>query len=281
VSTEALAEAFKVQNLGNASDKLLLIVIANYVGTEGTCFHAQKTFAEATNMSRRTILISMRRLEDAGYIRREQRDRRDGSRSTDLIHFTVPGFRSIGGADSAQGGAQPSRRGRAESAPLTTFEPTKLKEDTPYGVPSGAIDEEEDFSQSVPKANIIIPPKPAKRLYPKDDPEAFACFWAIYPKRQGKALAFTAWPGALAKIKGEERPGTYLIKKAQALADNLGDEAHFAPTPERWLRQERWDDELPARPKPPGAPVDRRRAENDQRVADMLSGGLDALNRRR
>jgi DNA-binding transcriptional regulator YhcF (GntR family) len=55
------------------TEKLLLLVISNYADEQGRAWPSVETLARDTGMSRATIKRSMRKLEDAGFVRRQKR----------------------------------------------------------------------------------------------------------------------------------------------------------------------------------------------------------------
>lgn len=61
---------------------------ANY--QTGKCFPSHDTIARKTGLSRRTVIRALADLERDGWITRERRHRRDGSRTSDLITVVDP-----------------------------------------------------------------------------------------------------------------------------------------------------------------------------------------------
>lgn len=76
-------------------------------------------------------------------------------------------------------------------------------------------------------------------------PVLFSEFWLVYPRREGRGKAETAFAKAVALV-GAER----VMAGARRFANdpNLPEDKSFIPHPATWLNQKRWDDEpLPAR----------------------------------
>jgi uncharacterized protein YdaU (DUF1376 family) len=71
---------------------------------------------------------------------------------------------------------------------------------------------------------------------PKDD--SFDRFWAVYPKKAGKADALKAWPKAIAKADPET-----IILAASRYAETGEVVRGFAKNAQGWLNGERWNDE--------------------------------------
>ncbi len=77
--------------------------------------------------------------------------------------------------------------------------------------------------------------------------EAFLRFWSAYPRRVGKASAFSVW----GRVVREVEPQVIIEAAAQYASEVEGLEPQFIKYPEGWLNAGRWDDEKIA--KPPGA----------------------------
>lgn len=90
MSVEAITWALK-QRTGSSTTKHVLIVLANYANEDAACFPSQKLIGEQTELSERAIRTALNALEEGGFIRRENRRRRDGSRSSDLIVLCLDG----------------------------------------------------------------------------------------------------------------------------------------------------------------------------------------------
>jgi hypothetical protein len=76
---------------------------------------------------------------------------------------------------------------------------------------------------------------------PRADPKDFDRFWEIYPRREGKGGAKTAWGRAIKKA-----PVEVILAGARAYRDDGArkrSEAKYTKTPERWLNAECWTDE--------------------------------------
>jgi AcrR family transcriptional regulator len=74
-------------------------------------------------------------------------------------------------------------------------------------------------------------------------PDGFAEFWKIYPRRVGKAAAQRKWDTA---IKNRVDP-LKILAGAQRYADAMtGGDPRFIAHPATWLHQGRWDDDAAA-----------------------------------
>lgn len=84
MSITAMAWARK-QRCGSGTQKAVLMVLADYANDEGRSYPRQKTLCEDTEFGERTIREALAALERQGKIRREERRRRDGTRTSDTI----------------------------------------------------------------------------------------------------------------------------------------------------------------------------------------------------
>lgn len=71
MSFQAMAWALKQP--AKTAEKFLLLVIANYADEQGRAWPSVETLARDTGMSRATVKRSMKKLEEAGYVRRHKR----------------------------------------------------------------------------------------------------------------------------------------------------------------------------------------------------------------
>lgn len=91
--------------------------------------------------------------------------------------------------------------------------------------------------------NKTTPPTPKGEKPPSAQERRFDEFWALYPKKVGKAAAKKAWKRAKVDAELHEHIITALraaITSVQWTRDN----GRFIPNPSTWLNQGRWDDEL-------------------------------------
>lgn len=180
MSIQAVAWAIE-QKTGSPAGKVVLMCIANYADEAGECWPAQAKIAAETELSERAVRDWLQRLEKAGFLEREHRQRTDGSRKSDLIRL------KIHPANSA--GRTPSNRQDVPSQPaggagLTSFEPS--------------LEPSEESILSGPGPDGARKPK-AKRTYPAD----FEAFWLSYPRtpNMSKTEAFDEWR----KLDAEDR----------------------------------------------------------------------------
>jgi hypothetical protein len=98
-----------------------------------------------------------------------------------------------------------------------------------------------------------LPPSPSKIVRVKKPESEFTSallaslfeeFWKVYPRRVEKAAAKKAW---LLKVAGGAKPED-IFNGAKRYADYCrreGNDPKFVKHPHRWIRDERWNDDLP------------------------------------
>ncbi len=70
---------------GSVTEKVLLLVLANYANEFGVSWPSQKTLADQTALGERTVRQVLADMEHRGVIRRIVRRRGNGSRQSDMI----------------------------------------------------------------------------------------------------------------------------------------------------------------------------------------------------
>jgi DNA-binding transcriptional MocR family regulator len=78
---------------GWALRKLLLLLIANHAAPCGVAWIAQRRLVEETEVNRGTVITALSDLEQCGSIRRIERRRPNGSRTSDIIILAPDGDR--------------------------------------------------------------------------------------------------------------------------------------------------------------------------------------------
>ena len=84
MSIQAVAWAIS-QRVGSPTGKVLLVCLANYANERGECWPSQRTIAHEAELSRRTAITWLNRLEKDGFIKRKRRQSKDGFRTSDLV----------------------------------------------------------------------------------------------------------------------------------------------------------------------------------------------------
>lgn len=86
MSVEATMWALR-QKCATATEKAVLLVVANYAGADGMCWPGQATVAAQACCSIKTVERCLARFEELGWILRTRRYREGGYRTSDLIEL--------------------------------------------------------------------------------------------------------------------------------------------------------------------------------------------------
>ena len=117
MSIQAVSAAIKLQGF-TATEKLLLICLANYADDSGRCWPSNKRLVADSALSERTIRNALKVMADNGTIIRTERERDDGSRGSDIITLLFVDTQFAGGgAKSAKGGANAAGGGWGSGCP--------------------------------------------------------------------------------------------------------------------------------------------------------------------
>jgi helix-turn-helix protein len=133
MSVEAITWAVKYP-AENATEKAILLVLANYADGAGASFPGQQSIASLASCGERTVRRVLASFEERGIIRREERRRRDGSRTSDVIVLVAfQQAANLAGSDQPTGQSDRTNRPTCPHQPatvagLTTFD---TSEDTP------------------------------------------------------------------------------------------------------------------------------------------------------
>ncbi|RYG87372.1 MAG: helix-turn-helix domain-containing protein [Alphaproteobacteria bacterium] len=225
MSVQAITWALD-QECKTATDKAVLMVVANYVGPDGTTFVGQETIARQACCSIKTVERALAIFESAGWIVRERRHRRDGSRTSDLIISIGPNHpekRAQDQTDNVSDRQAPNRQPvqtKQTTSPnlpdcvsgLTSFEP--LEE--PLGEPSPP----KRADANARRGSRIAPdwtPSPEcnafaarEGLTPEETARAaaeFRDYWSARPGRDAAKLDWPAtWRNRVRQIADRKRP---------------------------------------------------------------------------
>jgi len=218
VSVQAISLAFALRGL-SASEKLVLLALANYADDQMKCWPKQETLAKDTELSARTIWAALGALEAVGAISRVKRKRSDGTRASDVITLHFAGELSrTPVANSAKTNRNPCEN-QSQSLPnplapvatLTTFEPS-IEEPSKEPDARGRSD------------------------FPRD---AFAIWYGGYPNKVGKDAAHRAFD---AVRKARRATFAELIQGRDRYIRTKPPDRQWC-NPATWLNQGRWLDE--------------------------------------
>ena len=206
MSNEAITWAFK-QELP-MTDKFVLVALADYADDEGMCYPSHKKTAKRTGASVATVKRATRRLQESGYLDVLPWKRENGSTTSNRYSLKV--------------GVQ--------------IDPP-VQADTQGGYLSD------------PGAQVMGDPPINHQLDPSVEPpasafadDAFARFWAAYPKKVSKQGARKVWDRLVKKVDPEE-----IIRGAETYAQFVKaerTERRFIKGPDGWLNAGKWEDEI-------------------------------------
>lgn len=191
MSVQAITWALSF-DVESASEKAILLVLANYADGAGVCFPGQENIAKQAACSERTVRRVLESFEERGVIARVERRRRDGSRTSDsiaLTAFSQPA--TVSACAEPTGQSVTSNRPSCPNLPdtvsgLTTFEPSEEpsgeKRERSTRLPEGWTPDPEDFLKAL---DLIGPDRAAAEL------EKFTDYWRAVPGAKGRKLD---WP---------------------------------------------------------------------------------------
>ncbi|MHC8321225.1 helix-turn-helix domain-containing protein [Pseudomonas sp. GB2N2] len=212
MSMELMVKAMKTK-VGNPLRKLVLIKLADNANDQGECWPSYQHIADQCEISRSTVKVHIRELENTGLLRREFR-RKGELNQSNVFHLTLSGGASDtpgGGAAENPPGAAENPGGGAAAAPRTSHLYEPVKEPKPMGTPAPL--------------------------------EGFEAFWKLYPKKKSRKEALKTWT--------KLNPGAELHQTLiAALGDHCLSEdwtkngGRYIPNAATWLNGERWHDIL-------------------------------------
>jgi len=271
------------QSCATATEKAILMVLASYVGVDGTCYPGQDTIARQACCSVKSVERALQAFEERGWLERTPRRRKDGSRTSDLLELKLaanPEPREQ--ADTVSDRHEPTRHPvptNPTSCPnqpdtlsgLTTFEPVRtepVREPVRAREPRAENDNDQLFA-------LIGDPRPVKRGKAKAEPTAaerenFDAFWSVYPRREGKQPALLAYVVA---IRSGADPNRILTGAQRYAAVRQGQDPKLTKMAQGWLNDRRWEDEI-AEP-PPGGYRDHRVGRDAWDPLDQAIAGID------
>lgn len=202
--------------------KLLYAEISSLTDGTGYCFASNAYFQALFSLSERTIQNLLRALQVRGYIRIQDGD---GGRARRKIFA----------------GINPLQENPAEICGVT-----------PQKFAGGGAEICTRINKEIRKEDQDPPKAPQGAGSPTDiwEPEMFARFWAMYPKKKDKVKAIKEWNRLKADRKLMREMSAALGRQI-ASEEWQRDEGRAIPYPCRWLSHRRWEDEVQA---PPTAP---------------------------
>lgn len=159
--------------VGDASEKLLLMTLANYANEDGESWYSQERLSYDTEIPERTLRRKLQSLSEKGYIEVTPRRRTDGTKTTSLIRLLASQTAKMAeGASTGQNGTSP---------------PAKMAGQPPAICVAG-----QDSSGNNQEPSLSVGKKPKKGEYTAEFENEV---WQPYPRKQGtsKLNAFKKW----------------------------------------------------------------------------------------
>ena len=218
---------------GSPARKAILLVLAEHADEQDSCYPSQATIAEATEQSERSVRAHIAAMADAGLLRVESRGLSSGGRANRYYLLTGEICRSGVTGESEEVTGEPTRPDRRAVA---------------------AEHQELQMEHQRESAREILD-------------EHFEAFWRAYPRNDAKPAARKLWPGAVKAAGGT----SVIIEAAARYAADPNRDPQFTPYPQKWLREERWNDgPLPPRRGTRAAPAHARIDEDRDAPAGRL-----------
>lgn len=136
----------------------------------------------------------------------------------------------------------------------TNAETDGIREDSSVTVPNSTIHNNKDIPPSPPQGEETSPVQEKQ----------FSEFWTEYPKKAGKKAARKEWE----KISPPAELFSRIIravKTAKTSEQWKREKGRYIPEPSTWLKEERWDDEIP-----PGSEPERCRSYDIQELEHLI-----------
>ena len=201
------------------SAKLLYAEISSLTDRGGYCFASNAYFERLYDLSERTIIRLLRILESRGYIRTEANT---GGKAMRKIYAGINPALGAAADPLTKMSVPPDKN---VSAPLTKM-----------SVPT--------INKKINNKSISSPQSPPGGGEGSEiwDPEAFARFWRLYPKKKDKKAAIQEW-NKLRADRNLMRIMAAALRRQMASEEWLRDKGRAVPYPCRWLSHHRWEDE--------------------------------------
>lgn len=115
MSIEAMAWAWAQPVRG--TKKLVLLALGDWSDDEFASWHATTSLAARCSVSRSQVFVLLRELEDEGYVKRESRDRTDGSRTSN--RYVLPVGRGLSSPQDGGLNPQENPQGNQKETPVS------------------------------------------------------------------------------------------------------------------------------------------------------------------
>ncbi len=235
MSVDAISWAFKCP-IEDPTCKFVLVAVSNYADEDDKAWPSLNRLAKDTGYDRSTIGRALKRLEEMKFLRRDQRKRDDGSRSSDMIHLIECGK---------------IRGGGVERHPLGAGQQGMVAQGDGGGGGAPPLE---------PSLNLHLEPSPkSSGLAPVDDwpDDFFEQFWKKYPPGRKTSKKEAKLKLERIRKKGDHEGHPVKFEQIMTGLDRYiasRPDPQFTKAPEVWLNKECWAGEAPPRPCPGQGP---------------------------
>lgn len=241
----------KKRVIGSATTKAVLLLMADSASDDGGGVWISKAnISRDLELSKRAVQLAVGQLIEAGIIAEVgQKPCRHGfTVEYRIVLEALAALPSTREPHSPLTGEPDARVNVVHPMGRTTFTPTREPRS-----PKPSL--EPSLEPSICLEGDLFG-KQAAAEKPKAD-DLFSDFWAVYPKKVGKAAALKNWNKAM---KSGASPSE-IIAAAKVYADHTaGKDAAYIKNPEGWITARRWEDEdLRPAPIPTGETLAQRR----------------------
>lgn len=229
----------KRQKTGSTSAKLILLLLADYAGTDYSCYPSVRKLAEEGEMGESTVRAATKLLAELGLIRVFYRHRTSGLRRSSRYQLLVDGPDTAepdadDWADYRRISADAMRQDSADDAPDSGASARQISADIPHGDPSlkeppalipGAPRVErstrlpEDFQPDEKMRAWFAAENLSAAIDGKREHEKFVDYWRGCPGAKGRKQDWPAtwrnWMRTAAERAGR-RPGSALVPTSGA-----------------------------------------------------------------
>lgn len=208
----------------NAKERLVLAVLYFHRNQRtGECFPSLSRIARCSSLSLKTVKRTISSLEARG--RLERKNRFSSSGDPDSNQYLLRGW---GQADPTPGHTDPT---------VGSHRPGGWGQGDPLTYDLNKEEEQKNLPPQSPASKL----KPRRSSHGERIKAAFSEFWKLYPKKQGKKVAFEAFSGLFPAALGADRLNQRfqnVCGQATLYAESVRDtEPKYVKTPVNWLRE--------------------------------------------
>ena len=231
MALEYLTEAFKTE-CKSPAEKLVLITLCNYADVNGCCYPSAQHIATICNLSRRSVVRVMNKLESDGVLQRQSRYSQGAKQISNMYRLNI--YRM-------------GKRVDLDETPLFSIN-ENMTNDAPRGDTMSQVgvtpchrggdtmshNTKEDTKEI--NTNVRVSPKESKQQ--DGYSEAFDKWWNTYPRRTGSKLrAHESWMKVCKKMDAD-----ILLRLTREYARlRKNEDPKFTPHPTTWLNQARYE----------------------------------------